>query len=79
MPPETPTTPNDLYQAVGRIEGALSGLVEDVKAIRADQQAVVTRVGGLERSRSWARGAAALLATGAGALGWEHAQAFLLK
>lgn len=79
MPPQSPQTPPSIERTLGRIEGALDGLVDDVRAIRADQKEQGTRIGGLERSRAWARGALALLAMGTGALGWDEAQTFLLK
>lgn len=87
MPPQSPPTPPSIERTLGRIEGTLELLVDDVGAIRADQKDFSRRIGGLERSRAWARGALALLATGAlallatgaGALGWDEAQTFLLK
>ncbi len=79
MPPQSPKTPPSIERTLGRIEGALGLLVDDVRAIRSDQKENSTRIGGLERSRAWARGALALLATGAGALGWDEMQAFLIK
>lgn len=49
----------DLQRALGRIEGKLDAVAEDVKSVTAYAAKNAERIGSLERSRAWLAGAAA--------------------